>query len=175
MKKAAFSVLVMLGAMTASIGCNTKPAGSGQGSVSVPAHSHPTEGPHHGELVELGDEKYHAEFVHTEDTVTVYILDKSARNAVPINGTVTINAVRDGQPEQFTLEANPEATDNVNESSRFVLKDPKLVACLDDTSSAPKLVVTIDETPYRGEIHHNHSAHAHADHADDGAQAGDQK
>ena len=39
-------------------------------------HAHPSEGPHHGALIELGKEDYHAEIVHDEktDTVTIYIL-----------------------------------------------------------------------------------------------------
>ena len=46
---------------------------------------HPTEGPHHGDLIELGDEAFHAELVHDEsDTVTIYILDSSAQDEVSI-------------------------------------------------------------------------------------------
>lgn len=29
-------------------------------------HAHPSEGPHHGDLVELGNEEFHAEVVHGE-------------------------------------------------------------------------------------------------------------
>ena len=31
-------------------------------------HDHPSEGPHHGSLIELGKEAYHAELVHDEKT-----------------------------------------------------------------------------------------------------------
>lgn len=31
------------------------------------AHAHPTEGPHGGDLIELGNEEYHAELVHSHD------------------------------------------------------------------------------------------------------------
>ena len=49
-------------------------------------HSHPTEGPHHGSLIELGDEEYHGELVHDDKagTVTIYLLDSSAREAVAV-------------------------------------------------------------------------------------------
>ena len=29
-------------------------------------HAHPSEGPHHGDLIELGNEEYHAEILHDE-------------------------------------------------------------------------------------------------------------
>ncbi len=80
-------------------------------------HAHPEEGPHGGELIELGNEEYHAELVHPhghdddahahadgdeahkdaahEDShadhdhagITVYILDGSAKQAVAIDAT----------------------------------------------------------------------------------------
>ena len=47
-------------------------------------HAHPSEGPHHGSLIELGNEDYHGELVHDHATgsVTIYLLD-SARRAGP--------------------------------------------------------------------------------------------
>ena len=30
-------------------------------------HAHPTEGPHGGDLIELGNEEYHAELIHPHD------------------------------------------------------------------------------------------------------------
>jgi len=59
-------------------------------------HAHPGEGPHHGDLVELGNEEYHAEVVHGEGgSVSVYILDSAAKSAVPIDATeLTINITK---------------------------------------------------------------------------------
>ncbi len=66
--------------------------------ATVDAHDHSSEGPHHGTLVELGKEEYHAEVVHAGDVVTVYILDARAEKAVPIEATeVTINVLHDGK------------------------------------------------------------------------------
>ena len=47
-------------------------------------HAHAHEGPHHGSIVELGNEEYHAEIVHDDatGTVTVYLLDSSAKKSV---------------------------------------------------------------------------------------------
>ncbi len=47
--------------------------------ATVDVHSHPTEGPHHGTLIELGKEEYHAELVHDDKMVTIYILDSAAK------------------------------------------------------------------------------------------------
>ncbi len=65
-------------------------------------HDHPAEGPHHGSLIELGNEEYHAELVHDAENVTVYILDSSASTATPIEAPeLTINLMHDGKPAQF--------------------------------------------------------------------------
>lgn len=123
---------------------------------------HPTEGPHHGSLVELGDEEYHGEVVHgTDGTVTVYILDGSAKNVVPIDADeVTVNVSHDGQPEQFTLAASPDVGDPEGKSSRFVSTDAELGEHLDEEGAAPKLVVMIEGTSFSGTIEHSHD-HEH--------------
>jgi len=168
--------IAALFAITTS-GCAPKPDGITNGSsdtmntmVASPPdsseiHAHPSEGPHHGTLVELGKEEFHAEVVHDDKSVTVYILDSSASKAVPIDAKeLTINLMHDGAPEQFSLAASPEVGETDGNSSRFKLADAELVGHVDDESSAAKLTVTINDTPYRGEIKHDHdhSGHDHA-------------
>lgn len=158
----------------AACGRDSKNSGGGPGSnLSVDApppptveiHDHPSEGPHHGTLVELGKEEYHAEVVHSKDTVTIYILDGQAKSAVPIDATeVTVNVVHDGKPEQFKLAASPDAGETGGKSSRFTVANAELAAHIDDSAAAPKLSLTIAGKPYRGEIKHDHDGHAH-DHA----------
>lgn len=159
-----------------AVGCESKPADStnnSAGATDVAAeanehvHAHPSEGPHHGTLVELGSEEYHVEVTHDATSVTIYVLDSSAKQAVPIDASdVTINVVHEGKPEQFKLVANPDAGDPAGKSSRFTLADAELVSHMDDESAAPKLSLTIDGTPYRGEIKHEHEhEHDHSDHA----------
>ncbi|MEZ6075348.1 MAG: hypothetical protein R3C56_06665 [Pirellulaceae bacterium] len=132
-------------------------------------HAHPTEGPHHGTLVELGSEEYHIEVTHDANSVTIYVLDSSAEQAVPIDSNeVTINVVHDGKPAQFRLAANPDARDPAGKSSRFTLADAELVGHLDEESAALKLSLMINGTPYGGEIKHDHDHdhdHDHSDHA----------
>ncbi len=125
-------------------------------------HAHPTEGPHQGGLIELGNEEYHAEFVHDEDTgsVTIYVLNAAATEQIPIDSTeVTINVKHDGKPEQFKLAASPDVNDPQGKSSRFVSIDAELGEHLDEEGAEPKLVLTINGKSFRGTISHDHEGH----------------
>lgn len=131
--------------------------------ATVEVHSHPTEGPHHGSLIELGKEEYHAELVHDDKTVTIYILDSAAKTVVPIDAKeLVINLVHDGKPEQFKLAASPDTGDPPGKCSRFALQDAELIAELDHEHVAAKLSVSIAGKSYRGEIKHDHGGHDHA-------------
>lgn len=131
------------------------------------AHDHPEEGPHQGYLVELGNEAYHAEFVHAADgTLTVYILDSSAKNAVPIEATeLTINHAHDGKVEQYPLTAKPDSNDPEGTSSRFVSAETHLEQTLTADGSSSRLTVTIEGKQYTGRITpghgHSHRGHKH--------------
>src|SRR5690242_18148959 len=92
-----------------SLGCGGNPAPSPVAKTDGPQdhheeeHAHPDEGPHDGHLIELGQEEYHAELVHDDasSTVTLYVLDSTARSAVAIEEeTVKLNLVVDGKPAQ---------------------------------------------------------------------------
>ena len=136
-------------------------------------HSHAGEGPHHGHLIELGRGEYHAELVRDEDagTVTVFILDGSAKNAVPIEAAeLLINLKHDGKAEQFKLTASPVNDDPAGKSSRFVSDDADLSEDLDASDTEARLVVTIDGKSYSGDLHHDHAPHGHGhSHAGDDA------
>jgi hypothetical protein len=130
---------------------------------AVEIHSHPTEGPHHGTLIELGKEEYHAELVHDDKTVTIYILDGAAKAAVPIDSQeLVINLVHDGKPEQFKLPASPDADDPSGKSSRFALQDAHLLEEIEHAHATAKLNVLIGGKSYRGDIKCNHAGHDHA-------------
>ena len=116
---------------------------------------HPTEGPHHGILVELGDDEYHGEVAHDDKTatVTVYILDGAAKKQVPIDAKeVVINLKHDGKPEQFKLPALPDKDDPQGKSSRFQLKDKELVEAHDAEGADAKLTVRISGKSFTGNI-----------------------
>ena len=121
------------------------------------AENHASEGPHHGSLIELGNEEYHAELVHDETTgsVTVYVLDAAITQQVPIDASeITINVKHDGTPKQFKMAASPDANDTQGKSSRFYTNDKELGEHLDEEGSDPKLVLTIDGKSFRGTIAH---------------------
>ncbi len=128
-------------------------------------HGHASEGPHHGALVELGNEEYHAEVVHDDATgsVTVYLLDSSAKKSVTTTAAeVVINLKHGDSPEQFKLAAQPEDGNPAGQTSRFTLTDKELVEHLDDAASAAKLNITIGDTPYSGTIPAgDHAEHGH--------------
>ncbi len=127
-------------------------------------HAHASEGPHHGSLVELGNEEFHAEVVHGESgRVSVYILDSAAQTTVPIDATeLTINITHDGKAEQFKLPAERDATDPEGKSSQFSLKDEELAKDLDSHDASARLVVMINGKSYSGKIAHAHDAdHKH--------------
>lgn len=161
--------------LAALVGCNgsTAPV-SNDGGTTDPAHAdgghgahaHPTVGPHKGDLVELGNEEYHAEIVHGEGgLVSVYVLDSHATVAVPIDATeVTINITHDGMAEQFKLPAVPETSDPMGKSSRFQLQDADLAGDLDHEGVAAKLVLNINGKQYTGKIEHKHAKGAGAAH-----------
>lgn len=128
-------------------------------------HEHPSHGPNGGDLIELGEEDYHAEFVHgDDDSITIYVLGSDAKTSVPIEAAeMTINVSHDGTPEQFKLAASPAEGDPEGKSSRFVSSDGELSEHLHEEGAHAKLVVDIAGTQFTGAIAHEHDAeHGHA-------------
>jgi len=127
-----------------------------------PAHAHPTEGPHLGALIELGKEDYHAELVHDEktDTITVYILDATARKPVPITAKeLMLNLKAGNKPYQFPLKACPQAGEPAGVASAFGATDKNLCKALDSHGVSGRLNVEIGGKVYVGKVAghtHNH-------------------
>lgn len=123
---------------------------------------HPSEGPHHGTLIELGQEDFHAELVHDDetDTITIYVLDAAAKKAVPIVAKkLTLNLLAAGKPKQFHLAAKPQEGDPKDSSSAFAVTDKGLCEILDTEGSKGRLNVEIGGKVYAGEV----SGHGHED------------
>jgi len=141
------------------------PTAAGDHGHGHDSDGHPTEGPHHGVLVELGQEEYHAEVVHDDKAgvVTVYLLDGSAeKTASTAAPDLAINVKHGDKPEQFKLAALPQEGDAKGTSSRFQLTDKELVEHLDEKDAAATLQVTIGDTPYSGKIPPGgHEGHGH--------------
>jgi hypothetical protein len=130
-------------------------------------HGHHSGGPHEGKLIELGDDEYHAELVHDDivDTVTIYILDGEAKDAVPVEiAELTVEALVDGKPVNFTLPAIPQASDPKGTASRFQVTDKTLSDNLTGDKAKVGLNVTIKGKSYDGKLDHEHGDHDHEHH-----------
>lgn len=127
-------------------------------------HDHPSEGPHHGSLIELGKEAYHGELVHDEKSgaITIYILDGAAKSSVPITAeSVLVNVKHNGKGQQFTLAAAPEQGDPEGKSSKFTTQDKTLGELLDEKDTTARLVLEIDGKSFSGEIDAHDHDHDH--------------
>jgi hypothetical protein len=165
-----FAILCALIAAVGLAGCTaeTKQAPTAEGEHHEGdghEHAHPEEGPHHGHLIELGNEEYHAELTHDDatKTVTIYLLGKDAVTAVTIaDAEIVLNLVTAGKPLQVKLAAAPQDSDPAGQSSRFTIVDEAVLEALEAPETTGRLNVTIADTPYVGEIeHHEHGDHEH--------------
>jgi len=128
--------------------------GFGSGSwEAVAAESHSREGPHHGLLINLGKDAFHAELVHDSgtDMATIFILDASATKPLPIVArTVALDILAQGKPHHFQLPAKPQAGDPGGSASAFALADNYLGQILDVEGTAGRVSVEIEERIYVG-------------------------
>ena len=138
MKRSKYFLVLIVGALsTVLIGCGDNPPAGPRmvtGDPPTAAHSgaeshgdaHPTEGPHQGQLIELGREEYHAELTHDDEVkkVTVYLLDKAGKTAVTsVDAELALNRVVEGKPLQAKLVAEPQEGDIYVQSSRYAIVD----------------------------------------------------
>lgn len=170
-----FAAMTLL-ALGAWIGCKPAPApnAGGSGTAKEEHHEgdghehdgeHAAEGPHHGHLIELGEEEYHAELTHDEATkaVSIYLLDSSAKTAVPIaDAEVILNLVVDGKPLQAKLAAAPQEGDPSGQASCFTSTDEAVLEALEAPKTTGRLNVTIAGKSYTGVVEHSeHGEHGH--------------
>ena len=157
-----FMPLVVLLSLSAQVSAQQLKASS----KSV-AHVHPTQGPHHGELLEIGKEEYHAELLVDEGKkqVLIYLLEKDAKSSVAIDAPfVMINFLAAGKPVQIELKSMPQEADPKGSSSCFGAINPELMTALHAAKPEPKLSVRIRNKAYVVKIvhKHDHSGHNHA-------------
>lgn len=129
------------------------------------SHAHPEEGLHHGVLVELGNEDYHAEVVHDDDagSVTVYLLDSAAKEAVTSEAAEVVINIKNGDtPSQFKLPALTVEGEPAEKHSAYALTSKELLDGLHAKGATAKLSVTIDDRPFTGSIQaDDHAGHNH--------------
>ena len=134
-------------------------------------HQHAAEGPHGGELIELGDEQYRAELVHDEAAhkVTVYLLGAEAKKPAASDQTqLTLQIFSNGQFIDYAFEAVSDDTAEAG-ASQFATVNEKLSDVLLGSGQVRgRLKVSIKGKPITGIIeHHNHAAHDDDDDHDD--------
>ncbi|MBC7856465.1 MAG: hypothetical protein IAF94_23795 [Pirellulaceae bacterium] len=125
-------------------------------------HAHPEEGPHGGDLIELGKEEYHAEMTHDDEThiVTIYLLDSAAKASVPVEAKeLVVNLTLEGKGVQFKLPALPQESDPEGKSSRFQLADEALCEGICGEKATGRLNVVIADRSYAGTIEHGEHKH----------------
>ena len=170
--KGGFLFLFAFGVTASLAGCGDQPATGPQPSAALGDHEHGdhghgdhghgTVGPHHGELIELGDEAYHGELLHDAQagSITIYILDGDAHALVPVaEGAVTLNLMLDGSPSGFQLTAERTEKDPAGRASRFILTNKHVVDALDQEGARGQLRVIIGGKPFSGAIEHGGYAH----------------
>jgi len=130
-------------------------------------HAHEALGPHGGHLVELGEEEYHLEWTHDDDSglVTVYVLDAAGKESVGIPAeTITIATEIDDTAEYKLTAVSPTGEPPV--ASQFELKDPALIQNLKMAGQGVEATVSlqIGDKLYTGKFEHHEHSHDH-DHA----------
>ena len=174
------NILALL-ALLVFIGCNRSSQESRSTADSDPAivmddlpptldqHAHPDQGPHGGELIELGQGAFHAELTHEQEDISIYVLDSSCTKPVAIaSEKLTVSLKHEGQVNSFDLAPSPDNNDPAGMTSRFTSSDPQLGQWL-EAGAEGAVVIQIEGKSYNGKIahDHDHDDHDHDDHDHD--------
>lgn len=152
--------LVVVALFVAGCGSsNPAPPKSGEAS-----HEHPSEGPHKGHLIELGNEEFHAELTHDDatKTVTIYLLGSDAKTAaMSSDAEIALNLVVAGEPLQAKLAAAPMDGEAADKCSRYTLVDEKVLEALENPKTTGRLNVNIAGKDYSGKVELGEHGHDH--------------
>jgi hypothetical protein len=114
-------------------------------------HDHEAEGPHHGTIVELGEEEFHAEIVREPKflALRVHLLGPDAKTAATTTAADLTITLDDGR----TLVLKPVESPPEGPHSTFEVIDPKGVDEVKELEFIHgTLVVTIGGKPYSAEL-----------------------
>jgi hypothetical protein len=130
------------------------------------AHDHAAHGPHGGHIVEIGEEEYHAEWLHDEEgKVTVYLLDAEMKKEVPIPAeeitieTKVINTKAGEKTTTFKLPAVREA--DMTTTAKFEIVDKGLLGVLESLSEGVTATLKLDINGKAYEAPITHEEHKH--------------
>ena len=130
-------------------------------------HSHAAHGPHGGHILELGEEEYHAEWTHNDETglITVYVLDSEMKKEVPIPAKeiAIVTKVADKEKSYSLAAVNPSEGDEPK-SAMFQLEDKALGVALQAAGTpgtTATLKLEVAGKPFSVEIKHEEHGHKH--------------
>ena len=138
-------------------------------------HGHGHHGPNGGEIVEVGNEEFHAEVVVDEEThrIDVYVLGSDAATARPIDATeVSVSFKHGDEVEEFKLAAAALDGEPEGQSSKFTLTDEELFEELHEHSEGATLTFLSGGEELSGTVTHSHD-HGHSHGHDDENAHGD--
>ena len=133
-------------------------------------HDHEALGPNGGHVLVVGDEAYHVEWMHDDEsgTVTAILLDSEMRNEVATKAdflTITVT-IGDGEPRTYRLAAVDQSDDTPPKTSRFELTEPALTTAL-GIGEGVRVVLHVEiddqvfDVPIEHEAHDDHAGHNH--------------
>jgi hypothetical protein len=140
-------------------------------------HGHGHHGPNGGEIVEVGNEEFHAEVVVDESThrIDVFVLGSDAKTAKPIDAPeISLSFKHGDEIEEFKLVAAPLDGEPEGQSSKFTLTSEELFEEMHEHSEGATLSFTAGGESLSGKVTHSHDhgdEHAHGDvhaHGDEG-------
>ncbi|MDA0807002.1 MAG: hypothetical protein O2983_04375 [Planctomycetota bacterium] len=137
-------------------------------------HGHGHHGPNGGEIVEVGNEEFHAEVVVDEGThrIDVFVLGSDAKTAKPIDASeISLSFKHGDEVEDFKLTAAALDGEPEGQSSKFTLTSEELFEELHEHSEGATLSFTAGGESLSGTVTHSHDHgddHGHA-HGDDDA------
>lgn len=147
--------------------------GHDESEVADDDHGHGHHGPNGGEIVEVGNEEFHAEVVVDEAShqVDIYILGSDAQTAKPIEATeISLSFKHGDEIEDFKLSAAPLDGESDGQSSKFTLTSEELFEELHEHSEGATLTFTAGEETLTGTVTHSHDHdHGHHEHGEEGS------
>jgi hypothetical protein len=158
-------VTILLCSIFAAVGCGggkpMPPKANGDGEHT---HSHAEHGPHGGQVLGLGDEEYHAEFVLDEASgkVTVYLLDKDIKTnaaAASAQETIAIEAKSGEETKTYELAAVNRTAGDMPTAQQFELVDKELHGPIE--TNLATLKVTIAGKEFVQKINFESHGHGH--------------
>ncbi len=152
-------------------GCDTNPPAPvkpAAGNGADPGHSHDAKGPHSGKVMAIGNEEYHAEFVHEDASgkVTVYLLDKDIKvhkDASSAAEVIIIEGKTGTETKIYELAAVNRTAGDMPTAHQFEVVDKELIGLLSALGGTNKgtLKVNIGGKDFAQNISFDDHGHAH--------------